>query len=343
VETEEDEDEDMDFHDVHDSFDEVYDNEDDFGDDEQAFGSNHESYASLDDVAVNGGYEQRYLHQKQAFSAPSDDHFEDSFDHAEEVPVVSAQRRHAPPAAQLNRKQPQSVYAAEAYKGSDNIIYPDEEAEPLPSYDDGSGYNSDNSNVDETRGAVYNDSTMSSEYSVNVQEFLSPDARHSPRRAALSSAQAPHRHHNYDHQDDESNGEEDELIVMEHTPSSRSFDEYGSPGSARQNAAKAHGLFQVRSREDLLQSSSSVSPGADVRVRDPRKPRSSPSRSLFEASAHDEAPFREKSGPFTPQRQTTAEPRVEGSAQRRTPTVVSPSPRREQIRRVVLELDELDL
>ena len=336
--------EEIDFHDAHDSFDEIYDNDEDFGEDEEPFESNHDSYESLDDVAVNGGYEQQYLHQKKAFSAPSDDHFNDSFDPADEVPVVSAQRRHAPPAAQLNRKQPQSAYTDEVYERPDTI-YPDEEAEPVRSYsyDDASGYNSDNSNVDETRGAVYNNSTMSSDYSVNVQEFLSPDARHSPRRAALSSAQASHRQHNHDHHDDVNEGE-DELIVMEHTPSSRSFDEYGSsPGSARHNAAKVHGLFQVRSREDLLQSSSSVSPSADVRVRDPRKNQTSPSRSLFEASAHDEAPFREQSGPFTPQRRVAAELRGEGSAQRRTPTGVSPSPRREQIRRVVLELDGLDL
>lgn len=333
--------EDFDFHDAHDSFDEVYDNDDDFGDEEeQLFESNHESYESLDDVAVNGGYEQQYLHQKQAFSAPLNDTFDDSYDHEEEVPVVSAQRRNAPPAAQLHRKQPQDMHSNEDYERPDTI-YPDEEAEPVRSYsyDDASGYNSDNSNVDETRGAVYNDSTMSSEYSVNVQEFLSPDARHSPRRAAPLSAQAHHRHHH----DDVHEGEDDELIVMEQTPSLRSFDEYGSPGSARQNVAKTHGLFHVRSREDLLQSSSSVSPAADVRVRNPRKNRTSPSRSLFETSVHDEAPIREQSGPFTPPKRVAAEPRGEGSAQRRTPTGVSPSPRREQIRRVVLELDELDL
>ena len=186
------------------------------------------------------------------------------------------------------------------------------------------------SDVDQTKGAVYNNSTMSSEYSVNIQDFLSPDHRHSPRRGASQP---------------EPLEDDDELIVMDSAPSTMSYSAYGSPADGRVDLVgqKSPGrspparLFEVRSAS--AQGFSSFSNNTDAKQ---KAKKSSPSRSLFDPSKNDEGPIQSTPVYSSPHKR-------DRSAGERKPHVgvgqegVSPSPRREQIRRVVLELDDLEL
>ena len=123
---------------------------------------------------------------------------------------------------------------------------------------------------------------------------------------------------------------------MESPLSTRSYEDYGTPTDGRVAlkgaSPRSPRLFEVRSVQNLLSSSDSVG--------DLQKGPKSPSRSLFDLPKQGEP--QTKPGYYSPSR------RDDGSAQKKRQVSggregVPPSPRREQIRRVVLELDDLEL
>jgi hypothetical protein len=171
-------------------------------------------------------------------------------------------------------------------------------------------------------------STMSSEYSTSIMDFLSPEQQRSGRGGGFPSSasrrQAP---------DEEDGDSSDELIVVgskESTMHSGSGSSYGK--SSSRSPVKR---FKVQSARLTSPGDARGSRGAEVHA---RKPKSSPSRSLFDESAEDlPAPLSEAyrsagSPPFSP------------DAERKRSVKSSPaSGARGAVPRVVLELDDLEL
>lgn len=210
----------------------------------------------------------------------------------EEVPVVRAVRKHTNLAA---REHPHAFVGRSG--GSQHppaaavqTIYADEEPEH------------EGADVDDTLGANY--STVSSVYSNNVQEFLSPDFHSRRPYNGGARSNSPGAHYFDGEADAEHADEPEELIVI--SSSGPSTMNSGSNGSPRRR-------FEVHSADNTL---------------------SSPSRSLFEArDGAEKLPSRNR-GPRSAQGSR--------NAQNADNSVVS-SPGDGPPQCVVLELDDLEL